>query len=168
MLGSRTDRPSMPLARSDLVEATLKPLSVFAATGVMCLLPAVELTISPLDLRARGPATGIVIPTFVPGCELIPPRVSSVYTGKGHPRARRDDARIEVFLAGERPNREFVVVGELEVATGNRNTSLSNLIEYARREARRLGGDAIVDVRPPASTDRPGKRVLTAKVVSWV
>ena len=115
-----------------------------------------------------GRSIGAVIPTFVPGCEVIPPRVRTVTTGDTRP-ARPLDAPVDVFLAGRTPPRRFVEIGTVEVTTGNRNTSLGNLLDSARREARRLGGDALVDVRPPTGFDPlPRTRVLTARVVSWV
>lgn len=114
-------------------------------------------------------STALFLPTFIPGCELTPPKVTSVYKGKRQPVARPRDADIEVFLAGDLPERRYVVVGELQVLARNRNTSLHNMLEYAAREARKLGGDAIVDVWPrPASVDPQGERILTAKVVNWV
>jgi hypothetical protein len=128
--------------------------------GILCLLPAF------------GFGSSSVL-SFVPGCGLLPPKVTSVYTGIGEPIARPRDARVEVFLAGNLPNRLYVELGQLEVLTRSRNTSLDNMLEYAKREARKLGGEAIVDVWPRAvqSNGRPvdprGRRILTAKIVKW-
>jgi len=166
----------------------MKPLPAIAA-GVLCLLPAIELGFS--SVRAHGPEgtlvaagqsmgvgkaviaepgmkAGLFIPTFVPGCQLSPPQVKSVYAGEGKPIARPRDWTIEIFLAGDLPKRRYVVVGELQVLTRSRNTSLNNMLEYAAREARKMGGDAIVDVWPRSvSVDPRGPRILTAKIVNW-
>ena len=128
-----------------------------ALAGALVLLPAIEIGSLPTFL-----------PTFIPGCELTPPQVTSIYTGEGRPVPRPRDAEVAVFLRGEPPALPYVVVGEVRVSTASRNTSLQNLVEYASREARRLGGDAIVDVWPrPATGDLAGERILTAQVVNW-
>jgi hypothetical protein len=125
--------------------------------GALVLLPAIE-------IGSRSP----FLPTFIPGCEATPPRVTSVYTGEGLPVPRARDAAVGVFLHGDAPRMRYVVVGEVRVTTSSRVTSLNNLIECAQREARRLGGDAIVDVWPgPATGDLAGQRTLTARVVNW-
>ena len=115
----------------------------------------------------------LVIPTFIPGCEQFPPRVTSHYLLPGKPIARDPFAQVPVFLRGDQPTRRYVVIGDIEVLTRGRNTSLGNMIEYASREARKMGGEAILDVWPrpvedaKASADRRGRHVLTAKVVRW-
>jgi len=125
--------------------------------GALALLPAIE-----IGSRAS------FLPTFIPGCELIPPRVTSTYVGKGRPVPRRRDAVVGVFLRGDGPRQRYVVVGEVRVTTASRVTSLGNLLQCAERAARRMGGDAIVDVWPRAATSDPtGERILTAKVVNW-
>jgi uncharacterized protein YbjQ (UPF0145 family) len=127
---------------------------------------------------ALGAAGAIVLTplTFVPGCELIPPQTTSHYSRPGRPIARDRFARVDVFLAGDQPGRRYVVIGDVEVVARSRNTSLKNLLEYARRESRKLGGDAVVDVRAPQSAkarrDACGgaptsRRTLTGTVVTW-
>ncbi len=148
----------------------------------VCLLPAIPLQgARALDARedaavARASENGgsgifLVIPTFISGCEQFPPRVRTTYVGVGKPVPRPRHARVEVFLAGNPPPRPSVVLGEVEVLTRSRNTSLDNLLEYAASEARKLGGDALVDVtlRPAMveghRVDTKGRRVLTANIV---
>lgn len=114
--------------------------------------------------------------TFVPGCELTPPKIKSHYSGTGRPIARDPRIRVEVFLAGREPGWDYAVVGDVEVMARSRNTSVINMLDYARREARKLGGDAVVDVRiqqameasPDACGGSPVKGLtLTGKVVTW-
>lgn len=127
---------------------------------------------------AVGAAGAILLSplTFVPGCELIPPKVSSHYSGPGRPIARGRYARVDVFLAGEDPGRRYGVLGDVEIRARSRNTSLHNLLDYARREARKLGGDAVVEVRSQraiqasrgACAGAPVTRLtLTGRVVRW-
>jgi hypothetical protein len=114
--------------------------------------------------------------TFVPGCELVPPKVSSHYSGPGRPIARARFARVDVFLAGQEPGQPYVVLGDIDIRARSRNTSLHNLLDYARHEARKLGGDAVVEVRVEraiqtsrgACAGAPVTRLtLSGRVVRW-
>jgi len=114
--------------------------------------------------------------TFVPGCELTPPKIRSHYSGTGRPIARDPHVRVEVFLAGQEPGWDYAVVGDVEIRARSRNTSVINMLDYARREAGKLGGDAVVEVRmqhaTEASPDACGGSpvnglALTGKVVTW-
>jgi len=126
-------------------------------TRLLCLSMAIEM---------------IVIPTFIPGCEQFPPRVTARYLVPGKPTARDRFAEVGVYLHGREPARSYVVIGEVEVLTRSRNTSLSDMIDYASVEARKMGGEAIVDVWPRSvaargSADSRGRHQLTAKIVRW-
>jgi hypothetical protein len=127
---------------------------------------------------AVGAAAAILLTplTFVPGCELMPPRISSHYTGPGRPVPRDRSAHVDIFLAGHDPERSFVVLGDVEVHARSRNTSLTNMFDYARGEARKLGGDAVVEVRSeretrfargPCAGAPTTRRTLTGTVVRW-
>jgi len=114
--------------------------------------------------------------TFVPGCELTPPKVTSHYVGPGRPIARDHLAGVDVFLAGRMPDRRYVSLGDIEIRARSRNTSVLNLLDYARSEARKLGGDAVVDMRieQAVQTSRDaragapaGRLTLTGQVVRW-
>ena len=85
--------------------------------------------------------------TYVPGCEFLRPVVRSQYSGVHLPVPRSRNAAVEMFLSGNDPTRSYVVLGTVSVQARSRNTSLSNLMHYAQREARRMGGDAIIDIR---------------------
>lgn len=63
--------------------------------------------------------------TFISGCEQGPPRISFHYTGLGRPVARDGSAPVEIFLAGQDPDRSYVVLGDIEIQARSRNTSLT-------------------------------------------
>lgn len=127
---------------------------------------------------AVGAAGAILLSplTFVPGCELIPPRITTHYVGPGRPMPRDQYAPVDVFLAGKEPGMSYTVLGHVEIRARSRNTSLSNMLDYARREARKLGGDAVVEIRSeqktqaargPCAGSPVTRRVLTGTVVRW-
>ncbi len=89
------------------------------------------------------------------GCVMPPPHVNSLYTGVGNPSPRPDSAAVEVFLDTAPPQRQFTVIGSVEVTTQNDERTLENMLTYARAEARKLGGDALVRVRT-STTSLPG------------
>jgi len=138
-----------------------------SAAGMLSLLAAIEV-VAP-DPPGTAPHHGFTMASFIPACEPVPPRVESVYTSATHPAARGRFAGVEVFMHGHDPILHYQEIGEVTVSTGSRNVSLWNLIDSAKAEARRMGGEAIIDVFPrPVSDDDPqGARVLTAKVVNW-
>jgi hypothetical protein len=80
---------------------------------------------------------------------------------------------VEVFELGHAPARHYRILGKVEVLATSTYTRTDELTDYARRSARRMGGDAIVDVdvQDAASTHpRAGERgllVLTAGVACW-
>src|SRR5262245_17095489 len=129
------------------------------AASLVCLSAAIDF----------GPP--LVIPSFIPGCEQFPPRVTAHYLVPGEPVAGEPFAEVGVYLRGQEPERRYVVIGDVEVVARSRNTSLWNMIDYASNEARKMGGEAIVDVWPRASqgvggsADARTRHLLTAKVV---
>jgi len=88
------------------------------------------------------------------GCSstMPPPRISSLYTGTGTPSPRSDSSSVEVFLDTAPPQRAFKVIGRVEITTQNDARTLEGMLFYARAEARRLGGDALVNVRNSETT----------------
>ena len=144
-----------------------KSLLVFAA-GMLSLLAAIEV-VAPDPPGATAPQHRVLLASFIPACEPVPPHVESIYTGTIHPAPRGRFATIEVFMHGHQPASTYQVVGEVKVTTTSRNVSLWNLIDSAKAEARHMGGQAIIEVwpRPVSDTDPQGARVLTATVVDW-
>ena len=136
----------------------------------MRFLPVASLLLLSVSIKL-GPV--LVIPTFIPGCEQFPPRVTSRYLLSGKPVAHDRFAGVDVFLRGQRPPRPFFVIGDVEVISRSRNTSLGNMVDYASGAARKMGGDAIVDVWPRSAEapgggrDPRGRHMLTAKIVRW-
>lgn len=132
-----------------------------------CLLPA---------FGAGVPArhTGVVA-SFIYSCDASnpDPRVRTSYTAEGRPRPRPNSATVEVFQRGQVPSRAYVAIGEVSVLASTSRWSVEALTDWAKRGARRLGGDAILDVswddaasvRPPAGS--VGRLYLTATVVRW-
>ena len=136
-----------------------------------------ELVMSPMVPVGVAGAILLSPLTFVPGCELTPPKVSSHYVGPGGPIARDRRVGVDLFLAGRMPDRHSVSLGDIEIRARSRNTSVINLLEYARREARRLGGDAVVNVhidqalqpsRAPCAGTPAARLTLTGQVVRWL
>ncbi|HET9326736.1 MAG TPA: hypothetical protein VFQ05_08190 [Candidatus Eisenbacteria bacterium] len=119
-------------------------------------------------LLSVGLGISCVVLSYIPACELAPPKVSSVYVGDGAPRARSRTSSVDVFLRGDVPRRRYAVVGYVQVLTRSRNASLNDTIARAKAEARRLGGDAIVDVWPRAVPGDTRGRLLTAEVARWI
>lgn len=132
-----------------------------------CLLPMLGVSFS-----AR-PAS--VVATFLYSCDASnpEPRVRTTYTAAGRPRPRPNSAPVEVFRRGQSPARKYVPIGEVNVLASGSRASVDELTEWARRGARRLGGDAIVNVSwDDAASVRPkagpvGLLYLTASVVRW-
>ena len=133
----------------------------------LCLLPALG-----VGLPARH--TNIVA-SFIYSCDASDPdpRVRTTYTAAGRPRPRPGSSPVEVFQRGQAPARKHVPIGEVSVLASGSRTSVAELTEWAQRGARRLGGDAIVDVHwDDAASVQPkagpvGLLYLTASVVRW-
>jgi len=132
-----------------------------------CLLPAIGL---PMPTRPAG-----VVATFLYSCDASPPRprLRTTWTAPGRPSPRPDSSTVEIFRRGQDPARKFVTLGEVSVLASGPRTSVAELTRWAQRGARRLGGDAIVDVSwDDAASVRPkagpvGLLYLTASVVRW-
>ncbi len=139
--------------------------SSWCAIVVLSVLP---------NLAVEGPTTRQwFVTSFVPGCEQFVPRVRSEYTAAGRPTPRDASAPVDVYLRGHEPVRPYQVVGKLELLARSRNTSLENLVDHARRTARGMGGDALLETWPrdAASLEPPrgerGRLYLTASVIRW-
>jgi hypothetical protein len=129
------------------------------------------------------PAVGVSVPaghtnfvaTFMYSCDASDPepRLRTTYTAAGRPRPRSNTSWVETFPQGQAPARKFVVIGEVSVLASGPRTSVDQLTDCAKRGARRLGGDAIVNVSwDDAAHVQPkagpvGLKYLTASVVSW-
>lgn len=145
----------------------MRTRSVRIATAVACFLPALE--IGPVTVLAGGTRTSApVLASFIPSCEVRHPRIVFTSAVTTLPEPRRRDALVEVFYAGRAPTRRYVVLGEVEVRGRSDRMNFNLLVDHARREARRCGGEALVDVRPAVQTDEPrAPMTVTAKVVTW-
>lgn len=130
----------------------------------LCALPA-------LGFDSRTP-DGSVIASFFPACPeyRIPPRVrTKSLTSERVPPST--ELEILEFRKGMPPQREFKLVGEVEVLARGHKTTLSDLREKAKEAAAEMGGDALVDVdwrdagRTEPKIGERGLFVLTAKIV---
>jgi len=132
-----------------------------------CLLPALGVTVP-----ARNSS---LVASFMYSCDASDPqpRLRTKFTATGRPHARPKAFPVEVYAEGQAPARKYVAIGEVSVLASGSRTSVDELTEWARRGARRLGGDAIVNVswddaahvQPKAGPE--GLLYLTASVVSW-
>ena len=129
------------------------------------------------------PALGVGVPTshggfvatFFYACagSNHAPRVRMEYTVASRSRPHHKYAPVDVYFLGKPPTRRYQVLGKVEVLATSSYTRTAELTEYARRSARQMGGDAIVDVdwQDAASTHpRAGEQgllVLTAGVARW-
>ncbi len=135
--------------------------------ALLCVLPAI-------GVGRPGRPAGVVA-TFLYSCDASnpEPRVRTKFTAQGRARPRPKSASVEVFRRGQPPARAFVAIGTVDVLASGSRTSVDELTEWARKGARRLGGDAIVDVSwDDAASVRPkagpvGLLYLTANVVRW-
>jgi len=101
------------------------------------------------------------------------PRVRTEFTTTNRPAPRPASSPVFVFDVGKPPARRYHIVGKVEVLATSTYTRTDELTDYAIRSARRMGGDAIVDVdwQDAASTHpKAGERgllVLNAAVARW-
>ena len=137
------------------------------ALVTLCLLTAVavELHSAPRPLLA----------SFMYSCDASAPRphVTTKYTAAGRPRAKPDLAPVAIYERGKSPDRAYETLGEVHVLAAGSRMSVSELDSWAIKGARKLGGDAIVDVWyedaaqvSPKAGD-PGLLYLSASVVRW-
>jgi uncharacterized protein YbjQ (UPF0145 family) len=132
-----------------------------------CLLPAVGVSVPAHHAN--------IVATFIYSCDASDPapRLRTTYTAPGKPRPRPKGASVEVFEEGKAPARKYVRIGEVNVLASGSRTSVDELTDWARRGARQLGGDAIVNMTcDDAAHAQPkagpvGLLYLTATVVSW-
>jgi hypothetical protein len=129
------------------------------------------------------PAVGIGVPATHPGFVASyffacpgthhAPRVWTHYTETDRPAPRPASSPVFVYYVGKPPARQYRIVGTVEVLATSTYTRTDELTDSAIRSARRMGGDAIVEVdwQDAASTlPRAGERgllVLTAVVARW-
>jgi hypothetical protein len=135
--------------------------------AALCMLPAA-------GLETRLPHAPLVA-TFMYACDASrsDPKVTSRYTGAGRPRPTPDSVTVEVYMRGRPPGRPFRPIGEVKVLATTGRMMPAELTDWASRRARKLGGDAIVDVWwEDAGSVTPkagdvGLLYLTAEVVRW-
>lgn len=132
-----------------------------------CLLPA-------LGVGVRTPHANFVA-SFMYACDSSTPdpHLKTRYTAAGKPKPRAKTAFVEVYQAGQAPTRTFIPLGEVSVLANSSRMSVDELTDWARRGARQLGGDAIVEVKvddaghvQPKAGD-VGVLYLSASVVRW-
>ena len=129
------------------------------------------------------PAVGVGVPAthasfvasffYACGGSHHAPRVRTEYTAAGRPAPRPAASPVGVYMLGHAPARRYQTLGKVEVLATSTYTRTDELTEYASRSARRMGGDAIVDVdwQDAASTHPKagdqGLLILTAVVARW-
>lgn len=116
-----------------------------------------------------------VLATFVYACpgSHPAPRVRTRFTVSPRPAARPASSPVAVYSRGQVPGRRYRLVGTVDVVAHGHDSSLDELTERARRAARTMGGDAIVEMwwddaghtRPQAG--EVGDIYLTADVARW-
>lgn len=91
-----------------------------------------------------GGAAGVLIcAVLAVGC-MPGPNVKSMYLGDGTPVPKPDSAKVAVYLRSDPPKREYVTIGEVEISTERKRRSMEDMLDHAREEARKLGGDALI------------------------
>lgn len=137
------------------------------ATAALCLLPA-------FGVGVHTPHANLIA-SFFYACDgsHSTPRVRTKYTAAARPTPRPSSFLIEVYEHGQPPARRYRLVGEVQVLASSGRSGPDELTEYAIRGARKLGGDAIVDVSLcDAASAKPkagdvGLLYLTASVARW-
>ena len=141
--------------------------SIRFALFAFCVLPALA-----VNMPARHPN---VVASFIFSCDASDPepRLRTRYTAEGRPRPREKSAKVEVFPPGALPARRYESIGEVSVLASGSRTSVEQLTNWAIRGARKLGGDALVNLNyDDAASMKPkagpvGLLCLTATVVRW-
>jgi hypothetical protein len=137
------------------------------AVLALCLLPAFS-----LEVPARG---GTFLASYLPACTSGDPRPrveTHVIPGQ-HFAPRPEFSGVEIFAREQPPVRRYSVIGSVRVLASSSRMPVATLEDWARREARRLGGDALIDLvlndaaraTPPAGP--VGLMVLDARIVHW-
>lgn len=134
---------------------------------LLCTLPAV-------GVGVRTTHSSFVASFFYACAGSEPaPRVRTEYTAASRPRPRPALSPVEVYERGRAPARRYQLVGRVHVLASSGRTSARELTDYASRSARKMGGDAIVDVSVcDAASAQPragdvGLLCLTAGVARW-
>lgn len=138
-------------------------LALFA----LCLLPAWAVSVPARQSN--------LVTSFIFSCDASDPepRLRTTYTAEGRPRPREKSATVEVYEAGKSPARKYDAIGEVSVLASGSRTSADELTHWAMRGARKLGGDALVNLScDDAASVKPkagpvGLLYLTATVVRW-
>ena len=133
----------------------------------LCVLPALALN---MPTRHSN-----VVATFIYSCDASnpAPKLRTTWTAQGRPRPRDKAATVEVFQSGWPPAKKYDAIGEVSVLASGPRTSVDELTEWAKQGARRLGGDALVNLSyDDAASVKPkagpvGLLYLTATVVRW-
>ncbi len=137
------------------------------ALATLCLLPAAA-------MELHSPSRPLLA-SFMYSCDASTPqpRVTTKYTAAGRPRAKPDLAPVAIYERGKSPDRAYETIGEVHVLAAGSRMAVSELDSWAIKGARKLGGDAIVDVWyedaaqvSPKAGD-PGLLYLSASVVRW-
>jgi hypothetical protein len=119
-----------------------------------------------VGLRAASLAGAVALTI---GC-MPPPDIKSMYLGGGTPVPRPDSAEVEVFLRSDPPSRPHVTIGEVEIATQREKRSMEEMLGYARDEARRMGGEALIVETGSAPGDTrttPVKNLYTGETMYY-
>jgi len=143
--------------------AGLNRIGLFA----VCVLPALG-----FGSHARG---SLPLATYISACggSGQSPTVSTSYVIAHRPAPRPDSSPVVVFEGAGKPDRAYERIGTVKVVGHVSGTSVPELTDRAQRAARRMGGDALVDVQvddaahihPPAGP--VGRLALMASVVRW-
>ena len=126
-----------------------------------------------------------VVALLILGCAKAP-YVNSIYVGPEPITSRPATAPVEVFLTSQSVEREYVILADVEVSSLQANRTAANMHIYAKKRARSLGADALIEVSfgtwgasrtPNTFTNNQGRtvtvtnttvlRALTAKAVRW-
>ena len=122
-------------------------------------------------VEVQPPAFGrALVASFYPGCQVLPPHTTVTMAGDQAYAPRPRDGAVTVHLAGSPPEGRYRVIATIDVLARTRGASLANLIAHAEREARKIGGQMLVDVTPSFAGDGGGdpRRIrLTAKIAIW-
>ena len=130
-----------------------------------CVLPAISVRTTHSSFVA----------SFFYACEQShpAPRVRTTYTAAGRPVAHPALSPVEVYEHGQMPVRRYQLVGEVQVLASSGRTTVQDLTDCAIKAARKMAGDAIVDVSCcDAASAQPragdvGLLYLTARVARW-
>jgi len=132
-----------------------------------CALPA-------FGIGIHTPRANFVA-TYISACQGtgVAPSVRIQWASAARHTARPRSSSVEVYPRGRSIDRTYDVLGEVGVLAHSSHTGVDVLSDYAQRTARKMGGDAIIDVwYDDAASVRPkageqGMLYLTARVVRW-